>query len=94
VLKQELVKHLRSQRRTRRSRHCRDCRHHCGQIFDAISIRERPAEAEDRPIPGHWEGDLLSGAHNSHAATLVECQSRFVMLVQVPSDDTAGWSLL
>jgi IS30 family transposase len=89
VLKQELVKHLRSQRRIRRSRHAGVRGQSRGQIVDAISIRERPAEIEDRAVPGHWEGDLLSGAHNSHVATLVERRSRFVMLVQVPSKDTA-----
>jgi IS30 family transposase len=89
VLKQELVKHLRSQRRIRRSRHAGLRGQSRGQIVDAISIRERPAEIEDRAVPGHWEGDLLSGAHNSHVATLVERRSRFVMLVKVPSKDTA-----
>ena len=89
VLKKELIQHLRSQRRIRRSRHSRDSGHHSGQIVDAISIRERPAEVEDRAVPGHWEGDLLGGAHNSHIATLVERHSRFVMLVKVPSKDTA-----
>jgi IS30 family transposase len=89
VLKQDLVKHLRSQRRIRRSRHSRDRGHHSGQIVDAISIRERPAEIEDRAVPGHWEGDLIGGTKNSHIATLVERHSRFVMLVKVPSKDTA-----
>jgi len=89
VLKQELVKHLRSQRRIRRSRHSSVHGHSQGRIVDAISIRERPAEVEDRAVPGHWEGDLLRGARNSHVATLVERHSRFVMLVQVPSKDTA-----
>src|ERR1700732_2299058 len=89
VLKQELVKHLRSQRRIRRSRHSSIHGHSQGRIVDAISIRERPAEIEDRAIPGHWEGDLLRGTRNSHVATLVERHSRFVMLVQVPSKDTA-----
>ena len=89
VLKQELVKHLRSQRRIRRSRHSSVHGHSQGKIVDAISIRERPAEAEDRAIPGHWEGDLLRGARNSHVATLVERHSRFCMLVKVPGKDTA-----
>jgi DNA-binding winged helix-turn-helix (wHTH) protein len=56
------------------------------RIVDAISIRERPAEIEDRAIPGHWEGDLLSGTSNSHTAILVEKHSRFTILVKVPSD--------
>ena len=90
VLKKELIQHLRFQRRIRRSRHARDSGHHKGQIVDAISIRERPAEIEDRAIPGHWEGDLIGGTKNSHTATLVERQSRFCMLVKVPSKDTAA----
>jgi IS30 family transposase len=89
VLKKELIQHLRFKRRIRRSRHGRDSGHHKGQIVDAISIRERPAEIEDRAIPGHWEGDLIGGTKNSHIATLVERHSRFVMLVKVPSKDTA-----
>ena len=89
ALKQELVRHLRSQRRIRRSRHSSVHGHSQGRIVDAISIRERPAEVEDRAIPGHWEGDLLRGARNSHVATLVERQSRFCMLVKVPGKDTA-----
>lgn len=59
-----------------------------GQIIDAVSIRERPAFIEGRAVPGHWEGDLLSGARNSHIATLVEQHSRFVMLVKVAGKDT------
>ena len=89
VLKKELMDHLRSKRRMRRSQHSRIFRDSRGQIVDAISIRERPAEVEDRAIPGHWEGDLLSGAKNSHIATLVERHSRFAMLIKVPSKDTA-----
>ena len=88
VLKKELMEHLRSKRRIRRSRHSRIFKDARGQIVDAISIRERPAEVEDRAIPGHWEGDLLRGARNSHIATLVERHSRFVMLIKVPSKET------
>jgi IS30 family transposase len=90
VLKKALIQHLRSKRRIRRSRHASVHGHSQGRIVDAISIRERPAEIEDRAVPGHWEGDLLRGAGNSHVATLVERQSRFCMLVKVPSKDTAA----
>ena len=89
VLKKELMDHLRSKRRMRRSRHASVSGQSRGQIVDAISIRERPPEVEDRAIPGHWEGDLLSGAKNSHIATLVERHSRFAVLIKVPSKDTA-----
>ena len=88
ALKKELIRHLRSKRRIRRSRHSSVHGHSQGKIVDAISIRERPAEVEDRAIPGHWEGDLLRGARNSHVATLVERHSRFCMLVKVPGKDT------
>jgi IS30 family transposase len=89
VLKKELMEHLRTKRRMRRSRHSRIFKDSRGQIADAISIRERPAEVEDRAVPGHWEGDLLSGSKNSHIVTLVERHSRFAMLIKVPSKDTA-----
>ena len=89
VLKKELVGHLRSKRRIRRSRHSRIFKDSRGQIVDAISIRERPAEIEDRAVPGHWEGDLIGGTKNSHIATLVERHSRFTALVKVRSKDTA-----
>src|ERR1700731_567697 len=69
VLKKELMQHLRSKRLIRLSVHARAGGKRHGQIVDAISIRERPAEIEDRAIPGHWEGDLLSGTGNSHIAT-------------------------
>ena len=59
-----------------------------GQIKEAVSIRERPPEVEDRAVPGRWEGDLLAGSRNTHVATLVERSSRFVMLVRVGSKDT------
>jgi len=81
---------IKSKRRIRRSRHSRVGGQSRGQIVDAISIRERPAEIEDRAIPGHWEGDLLGGTKNSHIASLVERHSRFTALVKVPSKDTAA----
>lgn len=89
VLKKELMQHLRSRRQIRRSVHAKAAGQSRGRIVDAISISERPAEVEDRAIPGHWEGDLLSGSGNSHIATLVERHSRFTILVKVPSKDTA-----
>jgi IS30 family transposase len=89
ALKKELMGHLRSKRRIRRSRHSSVHGRSQGRIVDAVSIRERPAEVEDRAVPGHWEGDLLRGARNSHVATLVERHSRFCMLVKVPGKDTA-----
>jgi IS30 family transposase len=89
ALKKELIQHLRSKRQIRRSRHSSIHGHSQGKIVDAISIRERPAEAEDRAVPGHWEGDLLRGAGNSHVITLVERGSRFCTLKKVASKDTA-----
>ena len=89
ALKKELLDHLRSKRRIRRSQHSRIFKDGRGQIPEAISIRERPAEVQDRAIPGHWEGDLLRGSGNSHIATLVERHSRFVMLIKISSRDMA-----
>ena len=88
ALKRELLAHLRSRRLMRRGRHASTRGQPRGQIKEAISIRERPPEVEDRAVPGHWEGDLLSGSRNTHIATLVERSSRFVMLVQVRGKDT------
>jgi len=80
ALKKELLQHLRRIRRMRRSRHHTQKTANHGQITDTVSIRERPAEAEDRSVPGHWEGDLLFGSKNSQIATLVERHSRHVLL--------------
>jgi IS30 family transposase len=90
VLKKELIKHLRTNRVMRRSKKASPDGQPRGQIVDAVSIRERPAEIEDRAIPGHWEGDLLSGAKNTHIATLVERTSRYTMLVKVDGKDTTS----
>jgi IS30 family transposase len=88
VLKKQLIGHLRSKRRLRHSRKAGTHTELRGRIPDAVSIRERPAEAEDRAVPGHWEGDLISGSKNSHIVTLVERQSRFTALVKVPNRET------
>ena len=87
VLKKELMAHLRTARQMRQAKGG-TTKNGLGQIVDAVSIRERPAEVEDRAVPGHWEGDLLAGANNTHIATLVERHTRFVMLLKVPSKDT------
>lgn len=88
ALKKELLEHLRRTRAMRRSRHHTQKTDNHGKILDAVSISERPATAEDRAVPGHWEGDLLFGSGNSQIATLVERQSRYVMLVKVVRKDT------
>jgi IS30 family transposase len=88
ALKRELLAHLRSRRLMRKGRHASTRGQPRGQIKEAVSIRERPPEVEDRAVPGHWEGDLLAGSRNTHIATLVERSSRFVMLVRVGGKDT------
>ena len=88
ALKKELLEHLRRTRAMRRSRHHTQKTPIHGQITDAVSISERPAAAEDRAVPGHWEGDLLFGSSNSQIATLVERHTRYVMLAKVASKDT------
>jgi IS30 family transposase len=87
VLKKELVRHLRTRRVMRRAKRSTTSGQRRGQIVDAVSIRERPADVEQRAVPGHWEGDLISGAKNTHVATLVERRSRFTMLVKVDGKD-------
>ena len=88
VLKKELLAHLRATRSIRRSRHATIKRNGICKLNDAISIRDRPAEAEDRAVPGHWEGDLIAGSGNSFIATLVERHSRYVMLAKVGNKDS------
>jgi len=88
VLKKELTAHLRTRRHMRHAKGG-NTGHNQGKIPDMVSIRERPAEAEDRAVPGHWEGDLLCGMNNTRIVTLVERASRFAMLLKVPRGDTA-----
>jgi len=88
VLKKELLGYLRSKRTIRRSRRADPSGDRRGQIKDLVSISRRPAAVEDRAVPGHWEGDLLSGSKNSYIATLVERHTRYVMLAKVTNKDT------
>ena len=88
ALKKELLQHLRRTRGMRRSRHHTQKTADHGRIKDTVSIRERPAEAKDRAVPGHWEGDLLIGSNNSQIATLVERHTRYVMLTRVKGKDS------
>jgi len=88
ALKKDLLAHLRRTRTMRRSRHHAQKTDNHGQLTGMVSIRERPIEVEDRAVPGHWEGDLLMGSHNSQIATLVERHTRLVMLVKVNGRDT------
>ena len=88
ALKKELLQHLRRTRGMRRSRHHTQKTADHGRISNAVSIRERPAEVEDRAVPGHWEGDLVFGSNHSQIATLVERHSRYVMLARVKGKDS------
>jgi IS30 family transposase len=90
VLRKELTAHLRSPRATRRAK----CATRKGQgrgyhIVDGVPISRRPAEAADRAVPGHWEGDMVEGRKNTYVLTLVERQSRYLMLIKVSAKDTA-----
>lgn len=87
ALKKELRTYLRRRTLLRRPKNAADTsmRFH---IKDAVSISQRPPEAADRAVPGHWEGDLLFGGLHSHIATLVERRSRYAMLVKVDGKDS------
>ncbi len=88
ALKKELLQHLRRTRAMRRSRQYTQKRDDHGRISNTISISERPASVEDRAVPGHWEGDLIFGTNNSQIVTLVERQTRYVMMAKVSSKHT------
>ena len=90
VFRKELTEHLRRSGYIRRARKLQDSQK--GGIVDAISIKERPAEVEDRAVPGHWEGDLIAGGRSTHIATLVERRSRFVILMKVDSKDSVAFA--
>jgi IS30 family transposase len=88
ALRKELTRFLRSKHTTRRPRG-HSVMNGQGQLRATVNIRERPAEANDRAVPGHWEGDLLMGKRMHAMATLVERKSRFVMLVALPNGHSA-----
>ncbi len=88
--KRELASHLRTRRQMRRSQYARRTDDGRGRIVDAVSIAARPDCVEKRVIPGHREGDLISGSKHSHIATLVERRSRYVLLVHVRGKDTTS----
>ena len=90
VLHRELVARLRSKRTMRRGKRSSTDGQRRGQIIDAVSIRDRPSEIDARATPGHWEGDLITGARNTHIATLVERYSRYLLLVRVNGKDTTN----
>ena len=87
-LKRELTQHLRTRRANRRPKG-KAPPSGKGHIVDKVMISERPAEVEDRAVPGHWEGDLLMGKRQTAIGTLVERWSRYVMLFRLPDGNTA-----
>jgi IS30 family transposase len=87
ALCRDLIDRLRTRRKFRKARNSTTAGQTRGQIVGAIPIRERPRDIESRETPGHWEGDLLAGARNSHVVTLVERTSRYTLLVRVRGKD-------
>jgi transposase, IS30 family len=88
ALRKELTRYLRRRHTTRRPRG-HSISNGQGQLRGTLHISQRPAEVEDRAVPGHWEGDLLYGKRMTAIATLVERHSRFVMLVELPNGHSA-----
>ena len=87
VLKKELMQHLRRHRVMRKGKTASTRSKKSGSIQDEVTIADRPAIVDKRTVPGHWEGDLISGSGNTHVATLVERKSRFCLLVKVDGKD-------
>ncbi len=93
ALKHELTAHLRTRRGVRKPGKSKARGSGKGQLVDTVHISERPAEADDRAVPGHWEGDLILGKRMSAIGTLVERSTRFVMLLHldgISSADVVG----
>ena len=88
ALRKELTRYLRSGHSTRRPKG-HSVMNGQGQLRGTLNIRERPADANDRAVPGHWEGDLLMGKRMHAMATLVERKTRFVMLIALPNGHAA-----
>jgi IS30 family transposase len=88
ALRKELTGYLRSGHTSRRPQG-HSVMNGQGQLRGTLNIRERPAEADDRAVPGHWEGDLLMGKRMHAMATLVERTTRFVMLIALPDGHAA-----
>lgn len=88
ALKKELLQHLRRSRGMRRSRHHTQKGGNHGQIKNMLTLSERPASVDDRAVPGHWEGDLIMGTNGSQIATLVERNTRYVMMAKANGKDT------
>jgi IS30 family transposase len=89
-LRRDLHRQLRTGRALRKPRHPLGQRRPAGSIKGMVNISERPADADDRAVPGHWEGDLLMGSQSKSAiGTLVERSTRFVMLLHLPGGHTA-----
>ncbi len=89
ALKRELARHLRSGRSTRKPQQSRITGQGRGELIGKVMISDRPAEIEDRAVPGHWEGDLLLGSRPTAIATLVERSTRYVQLVALPDGTKA-----
>ena len=87
-MKRELTQYLRTRRANRRPA-VKRAPSGKGRIVDPVMISERPAEVEDRAVPGHWEGDLIMGKRQTAIGTLVERWSRYVMLFGLPDGHTA-----